>query len=105
MPTISGYISGALPIKIFKDHKRKYFNFTLINYVTSHRDVCFSLEKYKLFTNVAQEEKSNNDLEVKRFKLGPQNKDIIFTDFSSAKKQNLLSKTTLLHKHFQSTKS
>ena len=38
---------------------------------TSHCGVCFSPEKGKLFTTVAQKEKSNNVLEIKRFKLAP----------------------------------
>lgn len=41
---------------------------------------------------MAQEGKSNNGFEIKRFKLALQNKDIIVTDFSYAKrkkKQNL----------------
>ena len=50
--------------------------------------MCFSPEKHKLFTTVAQEGESNG-LEIKRFKSAPQNKDIIITDFSSAKKIEL----------------
>ena len=36
---------------------------------------------------MAQEGKSNNGFEIKRFKLALQNKDIIVTDFSYAKRK------------------
>ena len=55
-----GYISNVFSTKTSKDQKSKYFSFTLANYVISYNGVCFSFEKYKLFTNVAQEGKSNN---------------------------------------------
>ena len=81
---MSGYISDVCPIKTSKDQKRKFFNFTMTDDVTSHRGVCFSPEKHKLFSNIAQEQ-SNNGLEIKRFKIAPQNQDIIITDFTSKK--------------------
>ena len=99
---MSGYISDVSPIKTSKDQKRKFFNFTMTDAVTSHRDVCFSPEKHKLFSNIAQEQ-SNNGLEIKRFKIAPKNQDIIITDFMSAKKteltfeKNIIAETSTIH--------
>ena len=70
--------------------------------VTSHRGVCFSPEKHKLFSNIAQEQ-SDNGLEIKRFKIAPQNQNIIITDFTSAKKtdltfeKNIIAETSTIH--------
>ena len=88
---MSGYTSDVSPVKVSKDRKRKYFNFIITDDATCgvcHRGVCFSPEKHQLFSSVAKEE-SNNGLEVKRFRLAPQNQDIIVTDFSSARKTEL----------------
>ena len=99
---MSGYISDVSPIKTSKDQKRKFFNFTMTDDVTSHRGVCFSPEKHKLFSNIAQEQ-SNNGLEIKRFKIALQNEDIIITDFTSAKKteltfeKNIIAETSTIH--------
>ena len=101
---MSGYISDVSPIKTSKDQKRKFFNFTMTDDVTSHRGVCSSPEKHKLFSNIAQEQ-SNNGLEIKIFKIAPQNQDTIITDFTSAKKTELTFEKKKLLKHLLFTKS
>ena len=53
-----------------------------------HRGVCFSREKHRFFEKIAVDN-SNSGIEVKRFKFGDYDIDIIVNDFTSVKSRDL----------------
>ena len=85
---VSGYLSEVTPIKVSKDKKRRYFDFSIQNDDTLHRGVCFSTEKHRLFNGIINDS-SNSGIEIKRFRSSDNNSDIIVNDFSSLKKTEL----------------
>ena len=78
-----GYLSDVSPIKLSKDKKRKYFSFSVQDEDSLHRGVCFSPEKHCLFEKISNDDKSG--IEIKRFKFGDNDSDIIINDFTSVK--------------------
>ena len=86
--SVSGYLSEVTLIKVSKDKKRRYFNFSIQNDDTLHRGVCFSPEKYRLFNNIINDS-SHSGIEIKSFRSNDNNNDIIVNDFSSVKKTEL----------------
>ena len=86
--SVSGYLSEVTPIKVSKDKKRRYFNFSIQNDDTLHRGVCFSPEKHRLLNDIINDS-SHSGIEIKRFRSSDNNNDIIVNDFSSVKKTEL----------------
>ena len=82
---VSGYLSEVSPIKVSKDKKRRYSNFSIQNDDTLHWGVCFSSEKHRLFNDTINDS-SHSGTEIKRFHSSDNNNDIIVNDFSSVKK-------------------
>ena len=76
------------PIKVFKDKKRRYLNFSIQNDDTLHHGACFFLQKHQLFNDIINDS-SHSGIEVKRFRSSDNNNDIIVNDFSSVKKSKL----------------
>ena len=95
--SVSGYLSEVTPIKVSKDKKRRYFNFSIQDDDTIHCCVCFSREKHRLFNDI--NDSSHFGIEIKRFHSSDYSNDIIVNDFSSVKKTELnLERKTLQSK-------
>ena len=96
--SVSGYLSEVTPIKVSKDKKRRYFNFSIQDDDTIHCCVCFSREKHRLFNDIINDS-SHFGIEIKRFHSSDYSNDIIVNDFSSVKKTELnLERKTLQSK-------
>ena len=76
------------PIKVSKDEKRRYFNFSIQNDGTLHRGVCFSPWKHRLFINIINDS-SHSGIEIKSFRSSDNNNGIIVNYFSSVKKTDI----------------
>ena len=63
---------------------RRYFSFAVLDENEIHRGVCFSPNKYRQSEQNANDT-SNNGIDIKSFKYGDNNSDIIVNDFSSVK--------------------
>ena len=83
--SLSGYLSEVSPLKLSKDKKRKHFNFSVQDNDNMYRGVCFSTEKYNLFSEIANDNTSNG-IEIKPFRSSEINDDIMVNDFISVKK-------------------
>ena len=62
--SLSGYLSEISLVKLSKDKKRKYFNFTIQNDNRIYRVVCFSPEKHALFNYISKDD-NNTGIEIK----------------------------------------
>ena len=96
--SVSRYLSEVTLIKVPKDKKRRYFNFSIQNDDTLHQSVCFSPEKHRLFNDIINDS-SHSGIEIKR--SGDNDNDIIVNNFSSVRKTELnFERKTLQSKFF-----
>ena len=73
-----------LPVKLFKDKKKKYFSFLVQDENKLHRGVCFSPEKHRFFEKIANDN-SNSGTEFKHFEFRDKNSHSIVNYFKLVK--------------------
>ena len=83
--SLLGYLSEFSSVTLYKDRKRKYFNFAIQNDSSIYQGVCFSPEIYAFFNDISKDD-NNTGVEIKRFRSSKNNEDKIVNDFSSVKK-------------------
>ena len=79
-----------------KDEKRKYFNFSVQDTGNMYHGVCFSTEKYNLFSEISNDN-TTNGIEIRRFRSSDSNDDIIANDFTSVKRIEVNFKRKTFH--------
>ena len=86
--SVSGYLSEVTSVKVSKDKKKRYFNFSIQNNDRLHCGVCFSPERHQLFNDIINNS-CHSGIEIKRFRSSDNNHDVIVNDFSSVKKTGI----------------
>lgn len=78
-------MSDVSPIKLSKDNKRKFFDFELSTKNDQRRSICFSPEKHKLISHMAN---TKSACEIKKFTENGSD-ELLIGDYSSVKKTKL----------------
>ena len=85
--TTAGFVSKVSTVSPSKDRKRCYFEFTLQAVDKCHRVICFSPEKHKLVSKLANSDKETG-IEIKKFRANDKD-EILIGDYSSVKRTTL----------------